>query len=259
MSQFIDKLKNISEGGGQSPMGFGRSSKDSELKILPVIRLASVTAKTLKAAVDAGGTFFLLPGSDLIGSKKLPAGFKKVTWGAFLDVATDENIEVLKAQGCDFFVFPLSGTSVSILHDEDLGKVLMIDSDIDDRMVQAVGTLAVDAVLADVDVQGEITLEHLLTYTFIGSLTGDYFLAGLSHTWTNSVLEELYNNGVTGVVLSFDEMEDAEDIKRLNEAINSLPSKRRGRQKDRSPVSSVTSQIAEDADIGEDFTQERAF
>lgn len=252
MSQFVDKLKSISEGGGQSPMGFSKSSDDSELKMLPLIQLASVTPKTLKAAVDAGGAFFVLPGNDVIGSKKLPAGLKKVTWGAFLDTATDENVAALKEKGCDFFIFPLSGTSVSILRDEDLGKVLTINSDIDDRTVRTVGTLAVDAVLANVDVQGEITLENLLSYTFIGSLAGDYFLAGLPNTWTSSVLEEFYDNGVTGVVLSFDAMGDAEDIMRLNEAITNLPSKRRDRLKDRSPVASLSSQIGDNTEIVED-------
>ncbi|MQG20730.1 MAG: hypothetical protein FI725_01830 [SAR202 cluster bacterium] len=258
MSQFVNKLKNISEGGGQPPMGFGRALEDSELKVLPLVHLANVTAKALKEAVDAGGTFFILPGNDVIGSKKLPAGLKKVTWGAFLDAATDEKVAVLKEKGCDFFIFPLSGTSVSILRDEDLGKVLIIDSDIDDRTVRAVGTLVVDAVLAKVDVQAEVTLENLLTYTFIGSLAGDYFLVDLPHTWTDSVLEELYDNGVTGVVVSFNEMDGADDIKRLNEAIKNLPARRRDRQKDRSPVSSLTSQIAENVDIAEDAAPENA-
>lgn len=258
MSQFVSKLKNISEGGGQSPMGFGKASEGSELKILPLVQLASVTAKSLKAAVDAGGSFFVLPGNDVLDSKKLPAGLKKVTWGALLDEATDEKVAILKEKGCDFFIFPLSGTSVSILRDEDLGKVLTIDSDIDDRTVRAVGSLVVDAVLAKVDVQGEVTLENLLTYTFIGSLTGDYFLVDLPHSWTDSVLEEFYDNGVTGVVLSFNEMEDAEDIIRLNDAIKNLPVRRRDRQKDRSPVSSLTSQVAENADIPEDAAPENA-
>lgn len=239
MSRFTDKLREVADGGGQQPLGFARPNRDRTPNMLAIAALATAKADIVSAAVDAGADILILPGQDAKALDSLPDSVKNVPWGVSIESPAEGTIQTLKDKGCDFLVFPLAGTPLSVLRDEDLGKVLIIEPTIEERTARAVRQLPVDAILARVDTEGALTLEKLLEFAFIGALGGDYSLIDLPTAWTAGDLEELRDDGVTGIVVTFSDAKQGDDMRRLKEAIGGL-APRRKRDNSRARVTSLT-------------------
>lgn len=226
MSRFIDRLREAWEGGGHQPMGFARAAQKQPPSLLTILALSSSTPETVAAAVEAGADALLLsldaPGSNLDGVAGIAEAAGKVPWGVSLSAPAEETVQALRERGCDYLVFPLAQAPISILQEEEMGKVLTVDARLEERLARGVEQLAVDAVLARVEVEGRVTLDRFLEYLYLFSLTGQPLLVNLPQEWTAADLEELRDDGVSGLVVPFAGREQAGEVRRLKEALASL-------------------------------------
>ena len=140
MSRFIDKLNQVSKAMPQ-PMGFGVAQPVSpELKLLLIASLAQANVDGLAEHV-AGADAGLLTISTLSsGAKTLQEICQVVSdipWGVWLrDIDRGEIKQIVKV-GCDFVVFPAANTSLAILQDDEVGKILQVEASVGEGLLRA--------------------------------------------------------------------------------------------------------------------------
>jgi hypothetical protein len=162
MSKLVEKLERINEGRGQ-PLGFGAAA--NRVKTLPMVLIAalpegdtSAAAVVSAASVDA----VLITGAAPQKAGEMP----DIPWGVALDSVTRDDMERLAGMGCDFVVFSAAGSQAAALNIESIGKVLRIDTSLDENLARTISRLQVDAVFLHQVGGGEgaITVEQLMVY-----------------------------------------------------------------------------------------------
>jgi hypothetical protein len=207
MSKFIDTLKRVSQVGLQ-PMGFRAAQGVSQKpRMLLVATLAQVDIGRLAdwvAGADAG----LLPIAKLSsGAKTLQQmcqAMPDIPWGGWLgDIGREGIGEVVEAGG-DFVVFPAANTSLAILQDEKLGKVLEVEPELDPGLLKAIDDLPVDAVLIGGEQEKDyfLTWHHLMLFRRCAGLLSKPLLVSAPSDVAANELQALWEAGVNGVVVT---------------------------------------------------------
>ncbi len=227
MSRFIDKLNQVSQAVPQ-PVGFRQTQLVSpKPKILLVASLAQADVEDLAdyvAGADAG----LLHISKLSsGAKTLQKMFQLVPdipWGGWLrDSGRGEIKQVVKV-GCDFFVFPTANTSLAIFQDDEVDKILEVESSLSESLLRAVNELPVDAVLiASEQAEGYfLTWHHLMLFQRFADLLTKPLLVSIPLIVTAGELQALWGAGVDGVVVEVGLGQPAERLKELRQLIDKI-------------------------------------
>jgi len=236
MSRFIDKLNQVSKTEPQ-PMGFRAAQPVSQVpKMLLVASLAQANIDGLADyVVGADAGLLHVPKSS--GAKtlqKICQAASDIPWGGWLkDIGLGEIKQMAKA-GCDFVVFPAATTSLAILQDEEVGRVLQVEVSLSEGLLRAVDELPVDAVLVASTQEGEysLTWHHLMVYQRFASLLTQPLLVSIPSNVTANELQALREAGVDGVIVGVEEGQPADRLSQLRQAIDQLtfPSPRkRGR------------------------------
>jgi hypothetical protein len=137
--------------------------------------------------------------------------------GVSVKIATREDMKRLTELGCDFIVFGANEVPAAILIEEGVGKVLEVDSSLNDSLIRTISRLPIDAVLLEIREQ-PLTVRHLMDYTRITSLTGKPSLATLPPGLRTDDLEGLWQAGIRGVVLDIEQQR----LPQVKEAIQAL-------------------------------------
>ena len=229
MSKFIDAL---SRGGQQSPepMGFGSASRARlpSMLLVGVVDLAALARK--RKAVDAGVDAVLVS-VDQMDEPTLDRAIDKMgdlPWGVRAANISSEDIETLAEEGCDFVVFEPECTDASLLGQENLGKVVVVEQGLDRDRATAIAALSMDAVLVTAAGLGD------------GLTVGDLFDAARARAWLAIPLllsasreiepAELAPLRDAGVGALLTDLSDGRRIQRMREAIAALPPRKRGRR-----------------------------
>jgi len=237
MSRFIDKLKQVSQAEPQV-MGFGAAKKVSpKPKMLLVASLAQADVSRLAdyvAGADAG----LLPvpkSSSGAGTfQKISQVVPDIPWGGWLRDTGEKRIKQLAKVGCDFVVFPAANTSLSILQDDAVGRILQVEASLGEGLLRAINELPVDAVL----IVGEpeagylLTWHHLMLFRRFASLLTKPLLVFVPSKVTANELQALWDAGVDGVIVAVGAGQPAGGLKGLRQAIDKLTfplSRKRGK------------------------------
>lgn len=235
MSRFIDKLKQASQPVPQ-PMGFGAKQSISKPVMLLVASLSGADVKDpadYLAGADAG----LLPVAGLsAGAKKLKeiAGLTPdIPWGGLLEGNCRGGVKQIIKAGCDFIVFTPE-TSLEVLGEDKVGKVLAVTSSLNDGELRAVGELPADAVFITAqDEKGYfLSWRHLISFKRFSGLLTKPLLVSVPPNVTADELQALWDVGVDGVVVDVEAGQPAGKLKELRQMIDSLvPPKQRKRAK----------------------------
>ena len=235
MSKFIDELRRVSQVGLQ-PMGF-RAAQAASQKPRPLLvaTLAQVDVDRLAdfvAGADAG----LLRIAELSSGAKtlgeIYQAMSDIPWGGWLKDIGSEGIGQMVEAGCDFVVFPAANTSLAILQDDKLGKILEVEPLLDEGLLKAIDDLPVDAVLIAGE-QGKdyfLTWHHLMLFRRCADLLTKPLMVSVPSNVAANELEALWEAGVGGVVVEAGVGHPVGRLAKLRQMIDKLtfpPGKRR--------------------------------
>ena len=133
--------------------------------------------------------------------------------------------------GCDFIVFSALSPVASLPEDETTGKILQLESSMDDGLIRAVNDLPVDAVvIADSLEDGPtVTLHRLMILRHVTHLVSVPVIVPVIAGVTAAELKALREAGVDGVLLNAADTAagKAKDIKKLIDALPARPSRKK--------------------------------
>ncbi|MDI6815261.1 MAG: hypothetical protein QMC90_04195 [Dehalococcoidales bacterium] len=228
MSRLIDKLNRISRATPQV-MGFRAAQPASpKPKLLLIANLAQANVDSLAdyvAGADAG----LLPISNLSSGAKtfqeISQAVPNIPWGVWLrDIGRGGIKEIVKV-GCDFVVFPAANTSLAILQDDNVGKILQVEATVGEGLLRTVDELPVDAVLINSEQEGEyfLTWHHLMLFQCFADLLTKPVLVCIPSNVTTNELQALGEAGVDGVIVEVGVAQPVERLNELRQTIDKLP------------------------------------
>ena len=237
MSKFIDELNQASRTVPQS-MGFRAAQPVlPKPKILLIASLAQADAGE-PAGYVAGADAGLLHISNLNSGaqtlQKICQTVADIPWGGWLRDTSRGGIKEIVKAGCDFVVFPAANTSLAILQDDEVGKILQVETSLSENLLRAVGALSVDAVLIGGEQEREhfLTWHHLMIFQRFADLLTKPLLVCIPSDVTANELQVLWKVGVDGVVIEVGAGQPVGRLKKLRQAIDKLafPSQRKRRK-----------------------------
>ena len=236
MSKLLDKLEAISEGRAQ-PIGFGAAaSREKRAPMLVVAAVPSGNAKLSAAAEDGGADAVLVVADRKTeqGSRKVAGPKTSVPWGASLNPATVQAVADLVEAKCDFLVLSPAGTQAAVLREEGIGKILQVDTSLEDNLVRTINRLDVEAVLL-APVKDEVfpmTVQQVMAFERLAGAAGKHILAAMPPEMPVEDLETLWGLGAAAIVVDLAVDKPEERLAEVKQAIEKLPANRR-RQKGR--------------------------
>ncbi len=234
MSRLIDKLNQVSQGVSQS-MGFRRAQPVSEKpKILLIASLTEASVSGLADYVvgaDAGLLHIPKLSSGAKTLKEMSQAVPDTPWGGWLRNIDQGGIKQMVKAGCDFVVFPAANTPLALLQNDEIGKILEVESSLSEGLLRTVNGLSIDAVLIAVEQEGEyfLTWHHLMLFQRFADLLTKPLLASIPPNVTANELQALWEAGVDGVVIEVGAGQPVDRLKKLRQVIDKLafPSQRK--------------------------------
>jgi len=239
-------------------MGFGVAQTVSEKpKILLVASSAQAAGKRL-ADYAAGADAVLLPAAKSSSAAKtfpeIPQAMSDSPWGGWLGDADRKGIKQMETAGCDFVVFPAANTSLSILANNEMGKIVEVAVSISDGLLRAVNDLPLDAVLVAGEQRGKyfLTWQHLMLFQHFANLLTKPLLVSIPSNVTDKELQALWATGVVGVVVVVGVGQPAGGLKKLRHTIDNLDFPLKSRRDRAKPLLPYAGDVAEEEEAEEE-------
>ena len=204
MSRLIDILKRTEKPSFQ-PMGFmasRRKEMEPRLRLIAASGLDENDAPGLIAASDAA-LFRMNKSTTAAGAVKIINNIKPdIPWGIYMEDINSGKLNSLVKAGCDFIVFPATGAVSDMPETEDIGKIIEVDSSLDDGILRALNDLPVDAVvITDSLEQGTPLLWHqLMIFQHLTNLITKPVIMLLSAGIGKAELRALWDAGIDGII-----------------------------------------------------------
>ena len=237
MSRFIGKINQVSQAVSQ-PMGFKTAQSISEKPRMQLIAsLAQFDVDSLAgslAGADAGLLRISKLGSGTKTLKKMCQAVSDIPWGGWLGDVGSAGIKQLVKAGCDFIVFSATNTPLAIFQDDEVGKVLEVETSLSEGLLRAVNELSVDAVLVAGEQEKEysLTWHHLMLFQHFADLIAKPLLVSVPSSITANELQVLWEAGVKGVVVEAGVEQPGERLAAIRRDIDKLtlpPTCKRGK------------------------------
>lgn len=236
MSKFIDKLSLVSQVGLQ-PMGFrAAQGVPRKPRMLLIASLAQVDVDRLAdcvAGADAGLLQIPKSSSGVKTLQQICQAMSDIPWGGWLRDIGREGIRQVVEAGCDFVVFPAANTSLAILQNDEVGKILEVEALLNEGLLKAVDDLPIDAVLVAGEQEKDyfLTWHHLMLFRRCADLLTKPLLVSVPSDIAASELQALWEAGVGGVVVKAGVEQPMGRLAELRQMIDKLtfpsPGKRR--------------------------------
>jgi hypothetical protein len=247
LSKLLDRLNQISN--NIKPMGFRMATAKSETpRLLLIAALSSGDSAAVATAREHADAVIY---SDTAKVEKAAAAIGDMPWGASLGEADGAQLGKLKDKGCDFIVFDAEKAPLAVLRDEGMGRVVELSPELPDGLVRTVTQLPIDMALIGGD--AAISVRRLMVCQHISNLTSKPLLAHVPGDIAGEDLRELWEAGLSGVVLPISG-DAKKELSTLKQAIDKLPASRRrkgGRTEVSLPYTRVEEPSAEE-EIEED-------
>ncbi|MDO8532338.1 MAG: hypothetical protein Q7T26_09295 [Dehalococcoidia bacterium] len=257
MSKLVERLEKLAHGVNQ-PMGFGfHAAQPKTPSLLTIALLDKENPRTAAAAASAGADFIVVPVSAA-NIKDLGATFKaaeSVSCGVLCHDLSAEHIPALKEAGCDFLVFEPQQAPMSILRDEEMGKVLVLDNLMEDTLAATAEQLEVDAVLLDLG-DPPLTIQRVMVFQRTAGLTSKSVIAVVPATLSIAEVEVLRDMGVQGLAVRVKDVKSAEAISDLRKAAEGLAPPKKKKMKANAIVPRIALRTAPDEDGEEEEEEE---
>ena len=205
-------------------MGF-RTSKPAEtgLPLLIIGRaVIKTTASTAKSVSGVDAVLVYADKADLTAenAQKTAKAFGDIPWGIYLEESGEETKALIEA-GCDFVVFLPTARIIDLPQEEKTGKIVQVDSSMDDGLLRAINDLPADAVLVTDTLENNetLTIHQLMIYRHLANFISKPLIVPVAASITEAELKALQDADIDGVMV---EME-GESLKELRETISKLP------------------------------------
>jgi hypothetical protein len=223
MSRLLDKFQKAAKSIPQ-PMGFRTAPTAApEPGILLIV---SVTPDAVKNSDDIGSAGAVLlrgEGANKSGVKKIAEVLPDIPVGIYLDDADEKEMASLAEAGADFCVFPPSSRVSPTPADKKPGRILEVESSLDDSLLRAVNSLPVDAVLAaDTFEGGSLSWHELLIFQHLANTMAKPLIVNIPPDVTEGELKALFEAGADGALVEASALK-AGSLKKLLELIGKLP------------------------------------
>jgi hypothetical protein len=239
MSRLIDKLNRISQTAPQ-PMGFTATQPISQKpKLLLIASLPQVNIDGPADYVTGadGGLIHIHQihqSSEAKALKEVSQAISDIPWGMRLRDSGQPEMKQIMKTDCDFVVFPADKTSLTILQNEAIGKILEVEASLSDGLLRAVNELPIDAVLITDDLGEDyiLTWHHLLLFQHFANFLTKPLLVSIPSNVTANELQALWEAGVDGAIVEIDTGHPGGRISKLRQTIDKLsfPSRRKQRK-----------------------------
>jgi hypothetical protein len=226
MSRLIDKIKKQSE-QVPVPMGFRRAlPQEAPPSILLIAKVNADTTATITENIPgADAVLFSDETSHLTTAalKKMIKTSQDVPLGVFLEESKETPV-VLEEAGCDFVVISPVSPLNAMPKNEKTGKILQVDSSMDDGLLRAISDLPADAALVTDSFGEEHTLvwHHLMLLRYMAMLISKPLIVLVPSGITEDELKALWDAGVEAVLVPVD-ISKGETLKELHEIAAKLP------------------------------------
>ncbi len=222
MSKLVDKLKKATEAAPS--MGFKTSAapRRSPLVLIGEATLAH-QVKLPEQVLDA----LLVRVSDLSGEfdslEQLKSTLQNIPYGVSLDSLSEQGVAQLKEAGCDFVVFGAADTSVALLSEESMGKVVVADSYWGELKLRSLAQLPFDALLAEITVgEDTLTVQSLIDLKAL-ALSGKPILLRVPYFPGEKELSALVSIQVRGLILRVTGDKDVAELVKVRSLIEKVP------------------------------------
>ena len=223
-----------------APLGFAAvASQTRQDSLLCGVRLRDPSEAA--GAASKGADFVIL--EDVARSKVKSVAKVDASVGVAGDFDSDALVALIKA-GVDFVVLAGPGADAAPLANESVGRVMVLDSELEDTYLRLLGDLGLDALVV-VAPDAPLTVERLLAVRRLSALARTPLLANAKPDIDAKSLELLRDSGVAGIVL-----EDAGKLAALKNRIAALPP--RGRHKENHSDAVIPAQASGGHDHDED-------
>ncbi|MFC1897575.1 hypothetical protein ACFLX8_03305 [Chloroflexota bacterium] len=227
MSRFIDKLNQVSQVVPQS-IGFGKAQPVSEKpKILLIANLTEASAGSLADyTVGADAKLLHIPklSSGAKNLKEISQTAPNVPWGGWLKDISKNKMKQMVEAGCDFAVFPAANTPLALLQNDEIGKILEVETSLSEGLLRAINELPIDAVLITAEQKREyfLTWHHLMLFQRSADLLTKPLLTSIPPNVTANELQALWEAGVDGIVIEVGTGQPVDRLKKLRQVIDKL-------------------------------------
>ncbi len=224
MSRLIDEFRKSTQTVVQ-PMGFRTARTAETVSRMPLIAGLEIGAKISADLLSGASAALLMPGKTRPTAKALgtmAAGLPNIPWGIYLD--DDKSTLDAAGEGCDFVVFTASGRISAAPGDEKIGRILQVESSMDDGLLRAVSDLPVDAALVSdtIDGNGALIWHQLMIIQHLARLINKPMIVSVPVNIGEEELKALWEAGVDGLLVEVD-ASSAGGLKALRKAIDNLP------------------------------------
>ncbi len=232
MSKFIDRLKEALRPTPQ-PMGFYRRTAETNKKA-KVLLVAALDKPYTEGVADmiSGADAVLLPVDSIPGAGDGTAkALGDIPCGEWLSGGDPAKLEALSKNGCDFVVFRADKMGLGISQIEKLGKILEIDTGIEDAILRTVNTLPVDAIF--VRHEGEeppfFTFHDVMVFRHFTDFVAKPIIVTVTNPLTDKDILALWEAGVDAMVVASGPGEAGQTIKKLRQELDraTFPAQRR--------------------------------
>jgi hypothetical protein len=168
--------------------------------------------------------------------QKIVASQPDIPWGLEMTNDDTKKLAALEA-GADFILFAIDNQIADTPKDDKIGKILQVESFLDDGLLRAINDLPIDAVLAADALEGEgssLIWHQLMIFRHLANLLSKPLIVPTPASISEKELKALWDAGVDGIIVESDKA--GAGIKELRQVIDKLPP-RAGRK--RGKVSAV--------------------
>ena len=199
------------------PMGFMLASPATEKTRMQVIASlkADVLEKLSGGLKSADGLIIdSASAGEIKAIEKFCQAEDSIPAGRRLKETDDKAIKKLLETSCDFGIFN-SGSPVSAVRNEKIGKILELDLNLSDSLLRAAGDLPIDAVITASGIaETSLTLQDLMVIQRLVYMISKPILVSISGEISSPELQSLWDMGICGVVI---EVTDSKSVDRLAE------------------------------------------
>ena len=225
MSRLIERLTRIRQNEHQ-PIGFaalGRAAVEKPRMQIIAFLTADKLDKFPEGLNSADAVLVdINKADDVAALEKVCETNKNIPAGGWLKGSSAATLKKAVNAACDFVVFP--GTiPLTLTQKEKMGKVLELDTALNERYLRAIGELPIDAVLAFV--KGEdisLTINHLMAFQYLIITINKPVMISIPLSLTSDELQALWDMGINGVVVELADEKSIEKLAELRKAVEKL-------------------------------------
>ncbi len=225
MSRLIDKISRIRQNEPQ-PIGFaalGRATAEKpRMQVIACLKAENLDKVSEGLNPADAALIEIVRADDIPALEKACQTEKNIPAGGWLKTSSNEVLREATDVACDFVVFPGTVT-VALIQKEKMGKILELDTSLNERMLRAAGELPIDAVLVfDEGEDSPLTVNRLMFFQYLVNSITKPVVVSIPTKVTESELQALWDIGISGVAVDLVDEKSTKNLTELRKALENL-------------------------------------